>query len=114
MDPATPCKEACSSRVPPAMRRRPDSGGCPRRVHRLLLFLLFTRDAHLGGKAALILHEQVGVIILGTIFLFIGVAACCTAAIRGRDAGRILAWFGVFRAIYGVRLFEIGSASCRA
>jgi len=52
----------------------------------------------------LILHEQAGVIILGTIFLFIGVSACCIAAIRGRDAGPILAWFGVFSAMYGVRL----------
>ena len=52
-----------------------------------------------------ILHEQVGVIILGTIFLFIGVAACCIAAIRGRGAGRILPWFGVFSAMCGVRLF---------
>jgi hypothetical protein len=53
----------------------------------------------------LTLGEQVGVFILGTIFLFIGVAACCIAAIRGRDAGRILAWFGVFSAMYGIRLF---------
>ena len=49
--------------------------------------------------------EQVIAIILGTIFLFIGVAACCIAAIRGRAAGRVLAWFGVFSAMYGVRLF---------
>jgi phosphoserine phosphatase RsbU/P len=53
----------------------------------------------------LILREQAVVIILGTIFLFIGLAACCMAAIRRRDAGRMLAWFGVFSAMYGVRLF---------
>jgi phosphoserine phosphatase RsbU/P len=52
----------------------------------------------------LILREQAGVIILGTIFLFIGLAACCIAAIRGRVAGRILAWFGIFSTMYGVRL----------
>ena len=68
-------------------------------------FWLFTRGACLGDEAVVILHEQVGVIILGTIFLFIGVSACCIAAIRGRDARRILAWFGVFSAMYGVRLF---------
>ena len=67
-------------------------------------FLLFTR-ACLGDEAVVIVHEQVGVIILGTIFLFIGVAACCIAAIRGRRAGRNLPWFGVFSAMYGVRLF---------
>jgi hypothetical protein len=67
--------------------------------------LLFTRDSSPGDEAVLTLGEQVGVFILGTIFLFIGVAACCIAAIRGRDAGRILAWFGVFSAMYGIRLF---------
>jgi hypothetical protein len=28
---------------------------------------------------------------------FIGVVACCVAAIRGHDAGWILAWFGIFQ-----------------
>jgi phosphoserine phosphatase RsbU/P len=50
-------------------------------------------------------HEQVAVIILGTIFLFIGIVACCIAVVRGRPARRILAWFGIFSALYGVRLF---------
>jgi len=48
-------------------------------------------SGYVSGKSrVLILREQFGVIILRTIFLFIGVAACCIAAIRGRDAGRIL------------------------
>ena len=59
------------------------------------------------------LQDQFGVVILGTIFLFIGVAACCVAAIRGRAAGRILAWFGVFSAMYGVRLFAEVPAAFR-
>lgn len=50
------------------------------------------------------LREQAVIIILGTIFLFMGVAACCMAAIRGRVAGRILVWFGIFSAMYGIRL----------
>lgn len=58
-----------------------------------------------GDEAVLIPPEQVAVVILGTIFLFIGVAAGCIVAIRGRVAGRTLAWFGVFSAMYGVRLF---------
>ena len=45
------------------------------------------------------------VIVLGTIFLFVGVAACCIAAVRRGNTGRILAWFGIFSALYGVRLF---------
>jgi len=44
-------------------------------------------------------------IILGTIFLFIGVAACCLAAVRGGDTRRILSWFGILSGMYGVRLF---------
>jgi hypothetical protein len=44
-------------------------------------------------------------VILGTIFLFIGVAACCVAVIRRGNTGRILGWFGIFSAMYGVRLF---------
>ena len=59
------------------------------------------------------LNEQFGIVILGTIFLFIGVAACCVAAIRGRAARRILAWFGVFSAMYGVRLFAEVPAAFR-
>jgi len=45
------------------------------------------------------------VVILGTIFLFMGVAACCIAAVRRGNTGRILVWFGIFSAMYGVRLF---------
>jgi sigma-B regulation protein RsbU (phosphoserine phosphatase) len=82
-------------------------------VHRLLVLLLFTQGAYLRDELVLILNEQFGVVILGTIFLFIGVAACCVAAIRGRAAGRILAWFGVFSAMYGVRLFAEVPAAFR-
>ncbi|MGA2647730.1 MAG: PP2C family protein-serine/threonine phosphatase [Candidatus Sulfotelmatobacter sp.] len=44
-------------------------------------------------------------VILGTIFFFIGVAACCAAVVRRGNTGRILGWFGIFSAMYGVRLF---------
>jgi len=57
--------------------------------------------------------DQVIAIVLGSIFLFIGVAACCIAAIRGRAAGRVLAWFGVFSAMYGARLFAVVPAAFR-
>jgi phosphoserine phosphatase RsbU/P len=49
-------------------------------------------------------REVAALVILGAIFLFIGIAACGIAVVRGRDAGRILGWFGVFSALYGVRL----------
>lgn len=50
-------------------------------------------------------REEFAAIILGTIFLFIGVGACCLAAVRGGNTRRILSWFGIYSAIYGVRLF---------
>ena len=50
-------------------------------------------------------REEFAAIVLGTIFLFIGVAACCIAAVRRGNTGRILAWFGIFSAMYGIRLF---------
>jgi hypothetical protein len=31
------------------------------------------------------IHDQVGAIILGSVFLFIGLAACALAAIRGGE-----------------------------
>jgi phosphoserine phosphatase RsbU/P len=59
----------------------------------------------LQNEAVLSLRQQVCVIILGTIFLFIGIAACCLAAVRHRGAKRILVWFGIFSTMYGLRLF---------
>jgi len=50
-------------------------------------------------------RAEFAVIVLGTIFLFVGVAAYCIAAVRRGNTGRILAWFGIFSALYGVRLF---------
>ena len=69
--------------------------------------------AYLVDEALLIVREQVVVIILGTIFLFIGATALCIAAIRRREAGRILLWFGLFSTIYGVRLFAAAPAAFR-
>ena len=55
-------------------------------------------------QVLMMLRGQVGGIMLGTVFLFIGLAACTVAAIR-RGAGiRILVWFGVFSAMYGARM----------
>ncbi len=61
----------------------------------------------------MIAREQVIAIALGTIFLFIGTSACAIAAIRGRAARRVLAWFGVFSAMYGARLFADVPAAFR-
>ena len=50
-------------------------------------------------------RAEFAVVILGTIFVFIGVAASGIASVRRGNTGRILAWFGIFSALYGVRLF---------
>jgi phosphoserine phosphatase RsbU/P len=50
-------------------------------------------------------RAEFALIALGAIFLFIGIGACCIAAVRGSNSRRILGWFGVFSALYGVRLF---------
>jgi phosphoserine phosphatase RsbU/P len=49
--------------------------------------------------------EELADVILGTIFLFVGVAACCIAAVRGSNSRRILGSFGIVSALWGVRLF---------
>ena len=51
-----------------------------------------------------ILRGQLADIILGTIFLFIGLAACSIAAIRRRSGVRLFIWLGIWSAIYGAGL----------
>ena len=53
------------------------------------------------------LRGQIGGIVLGTVFLFIGLASCAMAAIRGRGQLRILVWFGIFNAMYGARILAL-------
>lgn len=50
-------------------------------------------------------RAEFAVTILGAIFLFVGVGACCIAVVRGSSVRRVLGWFGIFSALYGVRLF---------
>ena len=42
-------------------------------------------------------------IVLGTVFLSIGATACAIAAIRWRRGARILVWWGIFSAMYGLQ-----------
>ena len=49
-------------------------------------------------------RDQVAAIIVATVFLFIGLAACALAAIRGRGGARLLLWQGIFSAMYGARI----------
>jgi phosphoserine phosphatase RsbU/P len=49
------------------------------------------------------LRGQVTDIVLGTIFLSIGVTACAIAAIRWRRGVRILVWWGIWSGLYGLQ-----------
>ena len=49
------------------------------------------------------LRAQVTDIVLGTIFLSIGAAACAIAAIRWRRGVRILVWWGIFSGMFGLQ-----------
>ena len=55
-------------------------------------------------QVLMMLRGQVSGIILGGVFLFIGLAACAIAVIRGGGRVRILVWFGIFSAMYGARI----------
>jgi sigma-B regulation protein RsbU (phosphoserine phosphatase) len=50
------------------------------------------------------LRGQVTDIVLGTIFLSIGVTACAIAAIRWRRGVRILVWWGIWSGMYGLQI----------
>ena len=52
-------------------------------------------------------------VILGTIFLFIGIFSCAIALARRGSARKVLGWFGIFSAMYGVRLFGAVPAALR-
>jgi sigma-B regulation protein RsbU (phosphoserine phosphatase) len=43
-------------------------------------------------------------IMLGTVFLFVGMAACGIAALRRRGASLPMVWFGLFIGMYGLRM----------
>jgi sigma-B regulation protein RsbU (phosphoserine phosphatase) len=50
------------------------------------------------------LRDQLARIIIGAIFLFIGLAACSIAAIRRRSGVRLFIWLGTWSAMYGASL----------
>ncbi len=49
-------------------------------------------------------RQQLIELLLGTIFLFIGLATCAIAAIRHRTGIRLLVWFGLFVGLFGIRM----------
>ena len=57
------------------------------------------------------LRGQVGTIMLGTVFLFVGLVACAVSAIRGRRENRILLWFGLLNILWGMRILAYAPAA---
>lgn len=51
-----------------------------------------------------ITRDQLTDIMFGTVFLFIGLAACAFAAVRRREEVRLFVWLGVWSVMYGARL----------
>jgi sigma-B regulation protein RsbU (phosphoserine phosphatase) len=49
------------------------------------------------------LRDRLADIICGTVFLFVGFAACGIAAMRRRSGSRALIWLGIWSAMYGAR-----------
>ena len=58
----------------------------------------------MDDQTLLMLRDQVGGIMLGTVFLFIGLAACGIALIRRGATGRLLVLQGIFSSMYGTRI----------
>jgi len=56
------------------------------------------------------LRSQLADIVFGSVFLFIGLAACSFAAIRPRSGTRLVIWLGIWSAMYGTGLLCRSSA----
>ncbi len=49
-----------------------------------------------------ITRDQLADIMFGTVFLFIGLAACAFAAVRRREEVRLFLWLGTWSAMFGL------------
>ncbi len=56
-----------------------------------------------SDEVLVMLRGQVVGIVLGTIFLCIGLSACAVASLRWHRGTRILAWWGIWSSIYGLQ-----------
>lgn len=58
-----------------------------------------------------LLRSQAANVVIGVVFLFVGLTAFGIAVIRRRGEFRILVWFGLFIGMYGARLLaQVGEA----
>ncbi len=66
---------------------------------------------NLEYPALVLLREHLAGLLLGTIFLFVGLIACCIAAVRRHGGSRLLVSFGLFIGLYGLgKLADADSA----
>ncbi len=56
------------------------------------------------NSCSVLLREDSASILLGAVFVFVGLCACCIAALRRRAESRLLVWFGLFISLYGLRM----------
>jgi sigma-B regulation protein RsbU (phosphoserine phosphatase) len=56
------------------------------------------------GQVLPVIQNEVVSIMSGTVFVFIGVAACCLAALRRQRGMLIFVWLGIWSAMYGALL----------
>jgi phosphoserine phosphatase RsbU/P len=64
--------------------------------------LRFPREAQISSdQVVALLRREVADIIVGSFFLFMGLAACGIAGMRPRSGMRIFAWLGIWSAMYG-------------
>jgi sigma-B regulation protein RsbU (phosphoserine phosphatase) len=64
-------------------------------------------------SAAELLRAHVADFMLGPVFFFIGLAGCAAAFIRRRSHVRLLAWFGIFIGMYGLRMLASAADAAR-
>jgi hypothetical protein len=65
----------------------------------------------MDSQVLTMLREQVVPIMLGTVFLFVGLVACAISAIRGHKESRIILWFGLLNIMRGARLLAFAPAA---
>ena len=58
-----------------------------------------------------LLRNQVVGIVLGSLFLFVGIGALAIALLRSKQQVRLLIWFGIFSGLYGLRMLAQAPAA---
>jgi len=86
------------------MRSHPQRSGDP--LPHLTRFRILSdlRRCLLAAQLNAMVRSELANIMCGSVFLFVGVAACAFAAIRRRGQVRLFFWIGLWSGFYGTRL----------